>query len=123
MTQKLVVESINEKESDNIIEISQNIILSGKALTDNFDQKRKVNFEFYIDLNSMMLIGKHEDALQEFYDTLCSSMVELTNMGLKKSMLEPSKKITILRESEITSYLQFNHIKFSMNSIDKTIIE
>lgn len=125
MITKLTVEPLmaNTIDEGKVINISTGIQLAGKEITNPLADKKKVNFEFYLDMNAMQVLSEVEDGLQEFYDTITSSMVELTNMGLRRSMTEPGKKITIFRESQVTSAIFNNHLHFSMNNVDRTIVE
>lgn len=113
----------NTIDEGKVINISTGIQLVGKEITNPLADKKKINFEFYLDMNAMQVLSEVEDGLQEFYDTITSSMVELTNMGLRRSMAEPGKKVTIFRESQVTSAIFNNHLHFSMNNVDRTIVE
>ena len=124
MITKLTVEPLVPQQSEgSVINLTQDIVLAGREISRPDADKKKVNFEFYLDMNAMETLSQVEDGLQEFYDTITSSMVELTNMGLRQSMVNPNKKVTIFRESQVTSAIFANKIHFSMNNVDRTIVE
>ena len=104
MITKLTVEPLVPQQTEgSVINLTQDIVLAGMEISRPDADKKKVNFEFYLDMNAMETLSQVEDGLQEFYDTITSSMVELTNMGLRQSMVNPNKKVTIFRESQVTS--------------------
>lgn len=124
MITKLTVEPLVPQQTEgSVINLTQDIFLAGMEISRPDADKKKVNFEFYLDMNAMETLSQVEDGLQEFYDTITSSMVELTNMGLRQSMVNPNKKVTIFRESQVTSAIFANKIHFSMNNVDRTIVE
>lgn len=124
MITKLTVEPLVPQQTEgSVINLTQDIVLAGMEISRPDADKKKVNFEFYLDMNAMETLSQVEDGLQEFYDTITSSMVELTNMGLRQSMVNPNKKVTIFRESQVTSAIFANKIHFSMNNVDRTIVE
>ncbi len=124
MISKLTVEPIvPQQDSGPVINITQDIVVAGRDISSPDADKKKVNYEFYLDMKAMQTLSEIEDGLQEFYDTITSSMIELTNMGLRRSIAEPGKKVTIFRESQVTSVIFANKIHFSMNNVDRTVVE
>lgn len=122
----LTVENIipqTEHQEVPVVNITRDIVINGNEITRSDAAKKKINFEYYIDMHAMEVLSQVEDGLQEFYETITSSMIELTNMGLRRSMVEPGKKVTIYRESQVTSAIFNNHLHFSMNNVDRTVVE